>query len=73
LTNEAPAPESAAASSRLFDAVLEQCDLTAAWSWDREAMDDLLRQLERQQVASRAQQGEAVWRQLSADDIAGLL
>lgn len=73
LTNEAPGPESAAASSRLFDAVLEQCDLTAAWSWDREAMDDLLRQLERQQVASRAQQGEAVWRQLSADDIAGLL
>jgi len=73
LTREPPRPESTAAALRLFEAVLQGCDLTAAWSWDRDTMDDLLRQLERWQIPSRGQQGEAVWRQLSADDIAGLL
>jgi DNA mismatch repair ATPase MutL len=57
----------------LFDAVLEQCDLTAGWSWDREAMNDLLRQLERLQDSFQTRAGEAIWRQLSADDIAALL
>jgi len=73
LDNEAPGLDSTDASLRLFDAVLGQCDLTAAWSWDRDAMDDLLRQLERQQIPSHGQNGQAVWRQLSAADIAGLL
>ena len=73
LTRESPRRESTAAALRLFDDLLQACDLTAAWSWDRDAMDDLLRQLERQQVPSQGQQGEAIWRQLSADDIAGLL
>ena len=73
LRHEAPGPDSRDGSLRLLHAVLEQCDLTAAWSWDRDAMDDLLRQLERQQIAPRGHNGQAVWRQLSADDIAGLL
>ena len=73
LTGDGLRLESPDASSVLFDAVLEQCDLTAAWAWDRDAMGDLLRALERHQVASRATGGEAVWRQLSADDIADLL
>ena len=65
--------ESPDAPSVLFDAVLGQCDLSAVWPWDRDAMDDLLRQLERYQVASQMHGGEAVWRQLSGDDIAALL
>ena len=73
LTVEGLRLESTHAPSVLFDAVIGQCDLTAAWSWDREAMDDLLRQLERYQVAPRVQGGEAVWRQLGGDDIAALL
>jgi DNA mismatch repair protein MutL len=73
LTAEGLRLESPDARSALFDAVLGECDLTAGWSWDRDAMDDLLRQLERYQVASRVHGGEAVWRQLSGDDIAALL
>ena len=73
LTGDGLHLDSPDASSVLFDAVLEQCDLTAAWVWDRDSMDDLLRALERHQVASRATGGEAVWRQLGADDIAALL
>jgi len=56
----------------LLDAVLEKCDLTAAWAWDRDAMNDLLRQLERLPDASQAQGGETIWRQLSAGDLAAL-
>ncbi len=56
----------------LLDAVLEKCDLTAAWAWDRDAMNDLLRQLERLPGASQAQGGETIWRQLSAGDLAAL-
>ena len=36
-------------------------------------MNDLLRQLERLQDASRTRDGDTVWRQLDADDIAALL
>jgi DNA mismatch repair ATPase MutL len=50
----------------------EKCDLTAAWVWDRDAMNDLLRQLERLPDAPHAQGGETVWRQLSAGDLAAL-
>ena len=64
---------SAGAFPALLDAVLEQCDLTVGWSWDREAMNDLLRQLERLQDSSQSRAGETIWRQLSADDIAALL
>jgi DNA mismatch repair protein MutL len=52
----------------LFDSVLARCDLTAAWAWDHDSMNDLLRQLERLPDASR----EEVWRQLDADDMAAL-
>jgi len=65
--------ESPGAFPAPLDAVLEQCDLTVGWSWDREAMNDLLRQLERLQDSSRTRAGETIWRQLSADDIAALL
>lgn len=53
--------------------VLEQCDLTAGWSWDRETMNELLRDLERLDIACESQSGEAIWRQLSAEDMAALL
>jgi DNA mismatch repair protein MutL len=56
----------------LLDAVLDKCDLTAAWAWDRDAMNDLLRQLERLPDASHAQGAETVWHQLSAGDCAAL-
>jgi DNA mismatch repair protein MutL len=56
----------------LLDAVLDKCDLTAAWAWDRDAMNDLLRQLERLPEASHVQGGETIWRQLSAGDLAPL-
>jgi DNA mismatch repair protein MutL len=64
---------SAGETAALFDAVLARCDLTAAWSWDHDSMNDLLRQLERLQDASRTRDGDTVWRQLDADDIAALL
>ncbi len=56
-----------------LEAVLEHCDLTAGWSWDRETMNDLLRQLERLQDSVETRAAETIWRQLSADDIAALL
>jgi len=64
---------SAGETAALLDAVLAECDLTAAWPWDHDSMNDLLRQLERMQDASRARDGHGVWRQLDADDIAVLL
>lgn len=57
----------------LLDAVLERCDLTAGWSWEREAMNDLLRQLERLQPEPDAAAGAGIWRQLGAEDLAALL
>ena len=68
-----PSVESPGAFPAVLDAVLEQCDLTAGWSWDRDAMNDLLRQLERLRDSSKTQAGEPIWRQLSADDLAALL
>ena len=57
----------------VLDAVVEHCDLTATWSWDRAAMNELLRDLERIEDASEQQSGQLIWRQLEADDIAALL
>jgi DNA mismatch repair ATPase MutL len=57
----------------VLDAVLEHCDLTAGWSWDQAVMNELLRDLERLEDASRGRAGEVIWRQLEADDIAALL
>ena len=68
-----PSLDSANASSALLDALLEGCDLTVGWPWDHDAMNDLLRQLERLQIASQAQEGEIIWRQIDADDIRTLL
>lgn len=73
LTRCDPSFECSRALPALLDAVLEQCDLTAGWSWDRDTMNDLLRQLERLQIASHIEQSETIWRQLSARDLAGLL
>jgi DNA mismatch repair protein MutL len=64
---------SAGEAAALFDAVLAQCDLTAVWPWDHDAMNDLLRQLERLREASPTGDGDGVWHQLDADDIAALL
>ncbi len=72
LTAGAPDLDSPGEFPALLDAVLEKCDLTAAWVWDRDAMNDLLRQLERLPDASHAQGGEPIWRQLSAGDLAAL-
>ena len=68
-----PSLDSANASSALLDALLEACDLTVGWPWDHDAMNDLLRQLERLQIASQVQEGEIIWRQIDADDICALL
>jgi DNA mismatch repair protein MutL len=68
----APKREVAGEFPALLDAVLDKCDLTAGWVWDRDAMNDLLRQLERLPEASHAQGGETIWRQLSAGDCAAL-
>ena len=57
----------------LLDAVLEQCDLTAGWSWERETMNDLLRQLERLQPEPDPAANTRIWRQLGAEDMAALL
>lgn len=54
-------------------AVLEHCDLTAAWSWERAALDELLRSLEGIEGASHTRAGEVIWRELNGDDIAALL
>ncbi len=59
---------SPAEPAALFDSVLARCDLTAAWAWDHDSMNDLLRQLERLPDASR----DEVWRRLGADDMAAL-
>ncbi len=72
LTAGAPDLDSPGEFPALLDAVLEKCDLTAAWVWDRDAMNDLLRQLERLPDASHAQGGEPIWRQLSGGDLAAL-
>jgi DNA mismatch repair protein MutL len=56
----------------LLQAVLDKCDLAAARVWDRDAMNDLLRQLERLPDLSRGRGGEALWHQLSAGDCAAL-
>jgi DNA mismatch repair protein MutL len=68
----APNLDAAGEFPALLDAVLQKCDLTVAWVWDRDAMNDLLRQLERLPDASHAQGGEIIWRQLSAGDLAAL-
>jgi DNA mismatch repair protein MutL len=73
LTSVGADDESAERHRALLDAVLERCDLTAGWSWDHADMDELLRDLERLEGASRGRAGEIVWRQLEADDIAALL
>jgi DNA mismatch repair protein MutL len=57
----------------LLEAVLEQCDLTAGWSWERDTMNDLLRQLERLPAQPDAAEDASVWRQLGAEDMAALL
>ena len=57
----------------VLDAVVEHCDLSAAWSWDRATMNELLRDLERIENTSHTQSDEIIWRQLEADDIAVLL
>jgi len=57
----------------VLDAVVEHCDFTSAWSWDRAAMNELLRELERIEDASHTHSGDLIWRQLEAHDIAGLL
>ena len=72
LSADAPKRDVAGEFPALLDAVVEKCDLTAGWVWDRDAMNDLLRQLERLPEASHAQGGETIWRQLSAGDLAPL-
>ena len=72
LAHTEPSPDPHGAFPALFDAVLDQCDLTAGWAWDRDVMNDLLRQLERLPDASRTRSGEIIWRQLSADDMDAL-
>jgi DNA mismatch repair protein MutL len=72
LTGSDPGLESSSALPALLHALLEQCDLTAGWSWDRDTMNDLLRQLERLQIASTVAEKEGIWRQLSAEDLATL-
>jgi DNA mismatch repair protein MutL len=57
----------------VLETVLERCDLTAGWSWERAVMNELLRDLERLENASRGRAGEVIWRQLEADDFAALL
>ncbi len=54
----------------LLEDIIERCDLTAGWSWDRAAMDEHLRDLERLEASGRCGVGERVWRQLEVDDIA---
>jgi DNA mismatch repair ATPase MutL len=73
LAHSDPAVESTHDFPALLDAVLEKCDLTAGWSWDRDTMNDLLRQLERLQAASHMQESESIWCQLGAEDMAALL
>ncbi len=72
LSAGAPKREVAGEFPALLEAVLDKCDLTAGWVWDRDAMNDLLRQLERLPEASHAHGGETIWRQLSAGDFAPL-
>ena len=56
----------------LLQTVVDKCDLAAARVWDRDTMNDLLRQLERLPDLSRGRGGEALWHQLSAGDCAAL-
>ena len=72
LSAGAPKRDVAGEFPALLDAVLDKCDLTAGWVWDRDAMNDLLRQLERLPEASHAHGAETIWRQLSAGDLAPL-
>ncbi len=65
--------ESPAGLAALLDLVLERCDLTAGWSWDRAVMAELLRDLEQLDAAAFTGRGERVWRALDAEDIAALL
>jgi DNA mismatch repair ATPase MutL len=73
LTRSNPNLDSSKSLPAVLDAVLEQCDLTAGWEWDRDTMNDLLRQLERLEIASHSEDNEPIWRQLSAEDLAALL
>ncbi len=72
LSAGAPKPEVDGEFPALLHALLDKCDLTVARVWDRDAMNDLLRQLERLPDASHGQGGETISRQLSADDLAAL-
>jgi DNA mismatch repair protein MutL len=57
----------------LLDVVIRQCDLSAGWSWQHDTMNDLLRRMERFELGPHAQDGDAVWSQLNAEDMAALL
>lgn len=59
--------------SVLFEAALAGVDLTAGWSWDRDTMNDLLRELERLPDAGRGHDDAPTWRQLDGDHMAMLL
>jgi DNA mismatch repair protein MutL len=56
-----------------LETVLGQCDLTAGWTWHRDTMNVLLRQMERLAIVPGDGEDEAVWRQLTGEDMAALL